>query len=228
MKKNETSVQTVKENNQASVPVIKRLPRYHRYLEELNNSGVVRISSKELANKMGVTASQIRQDFNCFGGFGLQGYGYNVKQLHEEIGKILGLDNKKNAIMIGAGNLGRAIASHLKFENRGFNLVGIFDNDPHIIGSYIGDRRVKDIAAIEDFIKEKKPEVAILCIPTEFVEETATKLISLGIRGFWNFTHYDLLRKFDNIAVENVHLGDSLMTLCYQINTLQDTSEANQ
>ncbi|MGN0527054.1 MAG: redox-sensing transcriptional repressor Rex [Acutalibacteraceae bacterium] len=215
----------MKENNHASVPVIKRLPRYHRYLEELNNSGVVRISSKELANKMGVTASQIRQDFNCFGGFGLQGYGYNVKQLHGEIGKILGLDNKKKAIMIGAGNLGRAIAAHLKFENRGFDLVGIFDNDPYVIGCSIGDRRVKDIASIEEFIEKEKPEAAILCIPTESVEEIATKLIALGIKGFWNFTHYDLLRKFDNIAVENVHLGDSLMTLCYQINTLQNTSE---
>jgi redox-sensing transcriptional repressor len=215
----------MKNNNQVSIPVIKRLPRYHRYLEELKNMGVVRISSRELSQRMGLTASQIRQDLNCFGGFGQQGYGYNIEQLYNEIGKILGIDKHSKAIMIGAGNLGHAIATHLNFENRGFDLIGIFDVNPDVIGTKIGDRVVMDSADLEDFCKREKPIVGILCIPSQYAEENAEKLISLGVKGFWNFTQYDLVRKFSNIAVENVHLGDSLMTLCYQINKLTENSE---
>lgn len=215
----------MKNNNQVSIPVIKRLPRYHRYLEELKNMGVVRISSRELSQRMGLTASQIRQDLNCFGGFGQQGYGYNIEQLYNEIGKILGIDKHSKAIMIGAGNLGHAIATHLKFENRGFDLIGIFDVNPDVIGTKIGDRVVMDSKSLEEFCKKEKPIVAILCIPSQYAEENADKLISLGIKGFWNFTQYDLVRKYKDIAVENVHLGDSLMTLCYQINKLAENSE---
>ena len=215
----------MKNNNQVSIPVIKRLPRYHRYLEELKNMGVVRISSRELSQRMGLTASQIRQDLNCFGGFGQQGYGYNIEQLYNEIGKILGIDKHSKAIMIGAGNLGHAIATHLNFENRGFDLIGIFDVNPDVIGTKIGERVVMDSASLDEFCKKEKPIVAILCIPSQYAEENADKLISLGIKGFWNFTQYDLVRKYKDIAVENVHLGDSLMTLCYQINNIDNIDE---
>ncbi len=213
----------MKNNNHVSVPVIKRLPRYHRYLEELKRMGIVRISSKELSQRMGLTASQIRQDLNCFGGFGQQGYGYNIEQLYNEIGSILGIDKKSKAIMIGAGNLGHAIATHLRFENRGFDLVGIFDNNPQVVGSNVGGRIVMDSKDLDEFCEKEKPVVAILCIPAEYAAENADKLVSLGIKGFWNFTQCDLMSRYDNVAVENVHLGDSLMTLCYQINKLSET-----
>lgn len=216
----------MKENNhQVSIPVIKRLPRYHRYLEELKNLGVVRISSKELSTRMGLTASQIRQDLNCFGGFGQQGYGYNIEQLYNEIGTILGLNNKSKAIMIGAGNLGHAIATHIHFDNRGFDLVGIFDNNPAVIGTKVGGKVVMSSDDLEEFCLKEKPVVAILCIPAEYAAENADKLVSLGIKGFWNFTQYDLVHRYENVAVENVHLGDSLMTLCYQVQEITKTSE---
>ena len=215
----------MKNSNQVSIPVIKRLPRYHRYLEELKNMGIVRISSKELSQRMGLTASQIRQDLNCFGGFGQQGYGYNIEQLYNEIGAILGIDKKSKAIMIGAGNLGHAIATHLHFENRGFDLIGIFDNNPDVVGSLVGGRVVMDSATLDEFCKRENPVVAILCIPSEYAAENADKLVSLGIKGFWNFTQYDLVSRYEGVAVENVHLGDSLMTLCYQINKLDNPDE---
>ena len=215
----------MKENNQVSVPVIKRLPRYHRYLEELKKMGIVRISSKELSVRMGLTASQIRQDFNCFGGFGQQGYGYNIEQLYNEIGNILGINNKSKAILIGAGNLGHAIATHLNFQNKGFELVSIFDNNPEVVGTTVGGIVVFSSNDLEDFCKKEKPDIAILCIPAEYAAENADKLVSLGIKGFWNFTQYDLVHRYENIAVENVHLGDSLMTLCYQINEIGKEAE---
>ena len=143
----------MKKNEQVSTPVIKRLPRYHRYLEELKRQGVVRISSKELSARMGLTASQIRQDLNCFGGFGQQGYGYNIEQLYNEIGNILGLSSKFKAVLIGAGNLGHAVATHLRFEDRGFDLIGIFDNNPNIIGQQIGNKTVLDSDTLEEFCK---------------------------------------------------------------------------
>lgn len=216
----------MKENNhQVSIPVIKRLPRYHRYLEELKNLGVVRISSKELSARMGLTASQIRQDLNCFGGFGQQGYGYNIEQLYNEIGAILGLNNKSKAIMIGAGNLGHAIATHIHFDNRGFDLIGIFDNNPAVIGTKVGGKIVMSSYDLEEFCLKEKPVVAILCIPAEYAAENADKLVSLGIKGFWNFTQYDLVHRYENVAVENVHLGDSLMTLCYQVKEIDNSCE---
>lgn len=215
----------MKENNQVSVPVIKRLPRYHRYLEELKNMGIVRISSKELSVRMGLTASQIRQDFNCFGGFGQQGYGYNIEQLYNEIGNILGINNKSKAILIGAGNLGHAIATHLNFQNKGFELISIFDNNPEVVGTTVGGLTVLSSDDLEEFCKKEKPDIAILCIPAEYAAENADKLVSLGIKGFWNFTQYDLVHRYENIAVENVHLGDSLMTLCYQINEIDKDVE---
>lgn len=201
--------------NAISNSVIRRLPRYYRFLGELESDGCVRISSRELAEKMGLTASQIRQDFNCFGEFGQQGYGYNVKALRDEIGKILGLDKITPIILLGAGNLGRAIASHIDFQTKGFELVGIFDANPEVIGKSIGNIIVSDIAEIESFCNENNPVAAILCIPSDEALKETDRLINLGISAFWNFTHYDIRVNHKGIAVENVHLGDSLTTLSY-------------
>lgn len=205
--------------NYISNSVIRRLPRYYRFLEDLEKNGYVRISSRELSEKMGLTASQIRQDFNCFGGFGQQGYGYKVSDLRAEIKKILGLDSGKPIILLGAGNLGRAVASHIDFQNKGFELIGAFDTDPAKIGEEIGCVTVQDSANIEEFCAEKKPVAAILCIPGSAAEQTVEKLIGCGIRAFWNFTHFDLFLAYDDVAVENVHLGDSLTTLSYRLNS---------
>ncbi|HPY83975.1 redox-sensing transcriptional repressor Rex [Ruminococcus sp. XPD3002] len=206
--------------NAISNSVIRRLPRYYRFLGELENNDYIRISSRELAEKMGLTASQIRQDFNCFGEFGQQGYGYNVSELRTEIGKILGLDSLKPMILLGAGNLGSAIAAHLDFKNRGFELIGIFDANKSLVGKEIGELKVTDIEELEDFCKERSPEAAILCIPKDAAVTEAEILISYGIKAFWNFTHYDLKMAYKDVIVENVHLGDSLTTLSYCINSL--------
>ena len=215
----------MKDSSSISVQVIKRLPRYHRYLEDLRNAGVVRISSKELSQRMGLTASQIRQDLNCFGGFGQQGYGYNIEQLYNEIGNILGLNNNSRAILIGAGNLGRAIATHIRFESRGFELIGVFDNNDNIIGSEVGGVKVLPVNELEEFCKQFNPSAAILCVPTEVASDIVAQLISLGIKGFWNFTHYDISHYYKNISVETVHLGDSLMTLRYQIKKYENCGD---
>ncbi len=207
-------------NDSISMSVIKRLPRYYRFLGELKNKGVTRISSRELSNKMGLTASQIRQDFNCFGGFGQQGYGYNVEQLHYEIGKILGLGNGFKTILIGAGNLGRAIAAHMSFEARGFNLIGIFDKNEAMAGNMVRGIPVRQTDGLDDFCREYHPTVAVLCIPSEGAAATVDQLIELGIKGFWNFSHCDIAAKHPGVAVENVHLSDSLMTLSYQVDSV--------
>lgn len=206
--------------NTASNSVIRRLPRYYRFLGELEKQGIVRISSRELSEKMGLTASQIRQDFNCFGGFGQQGYGYNVKDLHAEIGKILGLDDLKPLILLGAGNLGKAIAAHIDFRKRGFELIGIFDINPDLEGTTIGDINVSGKSELEYFCMENKPVAAVLCIPKAAAAEEVDRLVSYGIRAFWNFSHYDLKIALTNVVVENVHLGDSLMTLSYGLNSI--------
>ncbi len=198
--------------------VIKRLPRYFRFLGDLRLSGINRISSRELAERMGLTASQIRQDLNCFGGFGQQGYGYNVEQLHEEIGHILGLDRKQKAILIGVGNLGRAIANHVKFEQLGFQLIGIFDKKEALTGDIIRNLPVRSTSVMDEFCRENLPDIAILCIPKEDALPIAEQLIKLGVRGFWNFSHEDIAVKHPDVFVENVHFGDSLMTLRYRIN----------
>ncbi len=198
--------------------VIKRLPRYYRFLGELKKKNVSRISSRELSQMMGFTASQIRQDLNCFGGFGQQGYGYNVDQLRTEIGSILGVDNDFKTIIIGCGNLGKAIASHMAFEDRGFELVGIFDKR----ADEMQDARIKgiSISPIEDleiYCKEVEPVVAVLCTPTVATPDIVDRLINLGITNFWNFSHYDINSAYPQANVENVHLNDSLMTLSYHI-----------
>lgn len=207
-------------NDGVSISVIKRLPRYYRFLGELKQKGIVRISSKDLSEKMGFTASQIRQDLNCFGGFGQQGYGYNIESLYNEIGKILGVDKTRNAILIGAGNLGKAVALHMSFEARGFNLIGIFDKNPALSGQMLRGLPIRHTDGLFDFCKDNSPVVAVLCIPSSAAETLAPQLVDLGIKGFWNFSHYDISGNHPNIAVENVHLSDSLMTLSYHVSNI--------
>ncbi len=200
-----------------SMSVIRRLPRYYRYLTQLEEAGVIRISSKELSDKMGLTASQIRQDLNCFGGFGQQGYGYLVDQLRLEISNILCLNQKQKAIVLGAGHLGQAVSAYLEFVTKGFSLIGIFDNHPAIIGTKIhgGNLEVLDVSRLEEFCREKQPAMAVLCVPLEAAKQLSAQLYDLGIRSFWNFSHYDIARQYPDVVVETVHLSDSLMTLSY-------------
>ena len=196
--------------------VIRRLPRYYRYLSDLKDAGVERISSTALAEKMHVTASQIRHDLNCFGGFGQQGYGYNVEQLHSAIADILGLSKGYKLIIIGAGNLGHALANYQGFVRRGFTVVGMFDVNPEIIGQEIRDIKVRHIDELEAFCKEHKPEIAVLTVSKPHAVEVANRLPGLGIRGIWNFSFMELSTP-EGIYVENVHLSDSLMTLSQHI-----------
>lgn len=196
--------------------VINRLPRYYRYLTELENNGIERISSKDLSERMNVTASQIRQDLNCFGGFGQQGYGYNVEYLKSNISKILGLDQGYSAILVGVGNMGKTFAINTKFESRGFNLIGIFDSDPQKYGLEVGKHKVMPYDTIKTFIDENNPKMAILTVPKNAIESVAEELISYGIKAFLNFS-YTELTTIEGIAVENVHLSDSLMRLSYKI-----------
>lgn len=209
-----------KEN--VSMSVIRRLPRYYRFLTELEKKGVTRISSKELSEKMGSTASQIRQDFNCFGGFGQQGYGYSVPQLREEIGKILSIESRHKCILIGAGNLGRAITAHIPFQELGFELTGVFDNSPKVVGTVVKGHKVLDYREVDSFYQENTPRMAILCVPRENVEEISDHLYDLGIRSFWNFSHWDIVIKHPDTVVENVHLNDSMMTLCYRLSSKEE------
>ncbi len=205
-------------NKGISIQVIKRLPRYYRFLTELEANGTDKISSTKLASVMSLTASQIRQDLNCFGGFGQQGYGYSVKNLRAEIGRILGLENVRGTILLGAGNLGRAIATHLNFEQMGFKLTAIFEKDPKLVGTMLRGIRVMSDDEIYGYISENHVDTAILALPKDAVEKLIDKLYSLGIRNYWNFSHYDIARRYSDTVVENVHLSDSLMTLCYRIN----------
>lgn len=200
-----------------SMLVVRRLPRYYRFLTELQAEGVMRISSKELADKMHLTASQVRQDFNCFGGFGQQGYGYSVEQLKNEIESILGLKEQKKAILVGTGNLGRAVASHMAFEPKGISLIGIFDKNDKLIGTRLRNVIISDTNQIELFCKKYMPNLAILCVPKEAAQQLSRRLYTMGIRYYWNFSHYDLTNDYTDVVVENVHMSDSLLTLCYRI-----------
>lgn len=205
------------DHKEISQAVIGRLPRYFRYLGELKDEGIERISSQELSAIMKVTASQIRQDFNNFGGFGQQGYGYKVEYLYEEIGKILGLDKKHNLIIIGAGNLGQALANYMNFERRGFLFRGIFDNNPALYGKKIRELSVRPMEELESFVRENDIDIAVLTIPKTSALAVAERLVGQGIKGIWNFAHIDLNLP-EEIQVENVHLSDSLMKLAYNIN----------
>lgn len=205
--------------------VIRRLPRYYRFLGELEDQLISKISSRELSERMHLTASQIRQDLNCFGGFGQQGYGYNVSELRKEIGRILGVDKHRKTILIGAGNLGTALAVHINFEKSGCSLIGIFDSNKKIVGNPLGKLTITDIDDLEKFCRENKPEVAVLCIPKSVTKEIVDRLTELGVRSFWNFSHYDINVEHKNIIVENVHLGDSLLTLSYGVNNNLDNDK---
>lgn len=197
-----------------SMAVIRRLPKYYRYLGELLSKDIQRISSKELSDIIGFTASQIRQDLNNFGGFGQQGYGYNIEDLHSEIGKILGLDKVYSAVLIGAGNLGQAIANYSGFKKAGFEIKGLFDANPKVIGLKIREFEILDSDYIEEFIKENNIEIGILCVPKNGAQQLANRLVDAGVKGIWNFAPIDL-DVSDDVIVENVNLTESLFTLSY-------------
>lgn len=206
------------DNEERKVPevVIRRLPRYYRYLDELYKDGKTRISSNALSEKMGVTASQIRQDFNYFGGFGQQGYGYNVKNLLDELKSLLGISNSYKTIIVGAGNLGHALANYGGLKKRGYEVLGIFDNDKDKIGKPVCNKRIMDISDVEKFVRDNGIEIAILTLPKSAIESVADILIEAGIKGLWNFSFAELKGKGD-VTIENVHLIDSLMALSFKI-----------
>lgn len=205
------------EPKKISTAVIKRLPRYYRYLGELLENDVVRISSKELSVRMGVTASQIRQDLNNFGGFGQQGYGYNVEYLYSEIAKILGLEKTYNIIIVGSGNLGQALANYIDFEKRGFVVKGLFDVNPRLTGVSVRGIEIQDIDLMEEYVRNNHIDIAVLTLPKQKAPKLANDLADWGIKGIWNFAPIDLQMKDENVIVENVHLSESLMTLSYKI-----------
>ncbi|AEY67753.1 MULTISPECIES: redox-sensing transcriptional repressor Rex [Eubacteriales] len=200
-----------------SMAVIKRLPRYHRYLNYLLELGIKRVSSKELSSRMGITASQIRQDLNCFGGFGQQGYGYNVESLYNEIGNILGINKTFYCIIIGAGNMGQALSNYENFIKRGFKVIGIFDVNPEVIGKKLKNLEVMNLDLLEEFILHNPVDIAMLCVPYRETATVADRVARLGVKGLWNFSPMDLKIPYD-VIVENVHLSDSLMVLGYKLN----------
>lgn len=208
------------EDKEISQAVVSRLPRYFRYLGELRDEGVERISSQELSELMKVTASQIRQDFNNFGGFGQQGYGYNVDLLYKEIGKILGIDKKHNLIIIGAGNLGQALANYMNFEKRGFLVKGVFDINPELFGKKLRGITIQSVDNIIDFVLQNNIDIAVLTIPKNGAVDVTEQLVKHGIKAIWNFAHVDL-NVPEGVLVENVHLSDSLMRLSYNINSYE-------
>ncbi len=204
-----------------SAAVIRRLPRYYRYLGELMKHDVVRISSKELSERMGVTASQIRQDLNNFGGFGQQGYGYNVEYLYTEIGKILGLDKSKQMIVIGAGNLGRALANYSDFEKRGFIIKALFDVSSNLVGKNINGIPILHMDKVPEFLKENRVDIAAITIPKDSAPRVAAELVKAGIKAIWNFAPTDLSLP-DTVVQENVHLTESLMRLSYKLKASEE------
>lgn len=214
------------EAREISQAIIKRLPRYYRYLGDLMTGGVERISSNDLSKRMKVTASQIRQDLNNFGGFGQQGYGYNVKYLYTEIGKILGLDESHSIIIIGAGNLGQALANYAAFENRGFVVKGIFDVNPRLAGVTIRGTEIRMMEEMQQCIRENNVEIAVLTIPRTKAVEVANKVVECGVQAIWNFAHTDLNLP-EHVVVENVHLSESLMTLSYNLSRYQEKHKEN-
>lgn len=200
-----------------SQAVIRRMPRYYRYLGELLDEGVVRISSKDLSELMNVTASQIRQDLNNFGGFGQQGYGYNVQSLYTEIGKILGLDQTYNIIIIGAGNLGQALANYMKFDRLGFKIIGLFDTNPDLKDKEVRGIKIHMLDELDEFFETHHVDIAALTMPKKNADNIAQKVVELGVHAIWNFAHVDLNIEDKNVVVESVHLSDSLMQLSYNI-----------
>lgn len=200
-----------------SMAVVRRLPKYHRYLQELLEKEIYRISSKELSKLIGFTASQIRQDLNCFGGFGQQGYGYNVEELYKEIEKILGLNRTYKMIIVGAGNLGQAVANYTNFEKSGYELLALFDINPRLIGMKIRDIPFRDVDELEEFTNENEIDIVVISTPREFAQGIVDKLNTDNVKGIWNFAPTDI-KVPEHIIVENVHLSESLYTLSYLLN----------
>ncbi len=214
----QTEHRNIKNDKNISERVIRRLPRYYRFLGDIMGSGVERISSRELSEKMGLTASQIRQDLNNFGGFGQQGYGYNVRALHHEIGLILGQDSPEKAVLIGVGNLGAAVAMYMEGHTRGIRLVGIFDSDRNKWGKRVGGLTVRSMPEdLTNICKELKPTIAVLCVPKDAAKQMVPFLVENGISGILNFSHYDISLDHPDLKVENVHISDSIMTLRYKM-----------
>ena len=219
---------TVDKRPYVSQAVIKRLPRYFRYLRELIAEGTMRISSSELSSRMHVTASQIRQDLNCFGGFGQQGYGYNVHYLYAKICEILGVSAGFKAVIIGAGNLGKALARHTMFAKRGVDVTAMFDVRPELIGTTIGETPVLSMDELENYCRTYSVDIAVFTMPKESATDVAMRLIDTPVRGIWNFTAKELdLREYGKV-VESVHMGDSLMTLCYGLCRMQEAAEEEE
>lgn len=217
---NQSRGETLNRNPKIPDAVIKRLPRYYRYLGDLLHMGISRVSSKDLSARMGLTSSQVRQDFYCFGGFGIQGYGYDVEFLYNEIKAILGLDQTFRLIIVGVGNLGTAIGKYLLVKKEGFQLVGLFDANPTLVGHKVGDLEVQDISHLNSFIHENKIDIAALTVPAARARETAVQLVAAGIKGIWNFTPAELKLPPD-VFLENVHITDCLMSLGYKIASSQ-------
>ena len=209
------------QRNRVSIAVVKRLPKYYRYLGMIADKGIIRVSSQELSNITGLTASQIRQDLNHFGGFGQQGYGYNVEELKNEIEKIIGIDKSYKAIIIGVGNIGRAILNYRGFQNSGFNIVGLFDHAEDLVGKTITGLKVKDISDLKSFMKEEEADIAVIAIPASEAQQVCEILVDGGIKGIWNFAPIDL-KLPKKVVLENVHLDESLYTLTYYMNNLKD------
>ncbi len=206
--------------------VIRRLPKYLRKLDELTDSGVERISSGELGRQMGLTPSQIRQDFSCFGEFGQQGYGYNVVGLREEIGKIMGMDREFTCVLVGVGNIGKSLIGHFSFNNYGFHLIGAFDIKSDLIGSSIRGIPVYDMQDLRKVLEEIHPDAAVLCIPGFYANEVAPVLVDCGIRAIWNFTNVELDISDSDTVIENIYFSDSLMALTYYLSEHNDELEA--
>ena len=207
--------------------VIRRLPRYHRYLGDLIRSGEKRISSGKLASLMGVTASQIRQDLNCFGGFGQQGYGYNITYLYDKISELLGVKEGYTAVIVGAGNLGRALASTHMFERRGVERLAMFDVNPNVVGTSVYGLPVYHVSTLGEFCKEHGVHIGVLTVPKEAAREVVDALIGAGVKGIWNFANMELKLEAPGVIVENIHLGDSLMALCYGIKINGEKDDSN-
>ncbi|MBQ0005486.1 MAG: redox-sensing transcriptional repressor Rex [Clostridiales bacterium] len=204
--------------------IIRRLPRYRRYLGQLQRQGVQKISSNELSALIGFTASQIRQDFNTFDNFGQQGYGYSVDYLYSEINKILGLDREYKTVLVGVGNMGQAITNYNYYYKVGFNIIGLFDSNPKLIGNTINDVVIKDVSELEDFVKENGIDVGIICVGRNNAQEVADMLVNAGVSGIWNFAPIDL-EVPDTVALESVHLSDSLHTLAFKIKTNEESKK---
>ena len=215
----------MKRNMKVSTAVIRRLPRYYRQLSELQEAGVVRISSSALGKSMGLTASQIRQDLFCFGEFGQQGYGYKVDLLKEEIGEILGISRGHTLIVMGTGNLGRAIIQNFRFSANGFTLLAAFDEDPAVVGTEIAGLTVRHAGGLEDFLSTHKVDVGLLTVPIAVAQQVGDRLIAAGVKGIWNFTNYELVCTRPDVVVESVHFSDSLLTLSYLISQREEENE---